>query len=206
MPTYFNLFPKVKYNDKSVVDITRKSSMIEDALNNSLLILPYTVVDGERPEDIAYAYYGTIEYYWVILMVNNINNYYEDWVMTSDAFNNYLMKKYEEQSGKKGYEVISWTQNEKILDNVLYYLDEDGIETSLDTIIINHVPRQFWDQRNTLEGQKFLIENFISNVEGFEPIRIYDYEYISNENKRKIKVINKNYIDRVIQDFKNSMR
>ena len=40
-----------------------------------------------------------------------------------------MIKKYEEESGKSGYDVIAWTQNETINDNILYYYTDTGVVT-----------------------------------------------------------------------------
>lgn len=206
MPNYFNYFPKVKYKNKAAIDISRKSQFVESALKNTTLLLPYTVREGERPEDIAFDYYGTIDYYWIILMANDIQNYYTDWVMDDQTLHKYIANKYAKISGETGAAVLSWTQNQKILENILYYLDEDGNETSVDTLIIDRVPAQYHNLRKTREGQRFIIENFMDNVEGYTPLRIYDYENINNENKRKISLINRIYVEDTIADFKRSMR
>lgn len=206
MVTYFNYFPKVKYGNKTAIDISRKSQFVDAALKNTTLLLPYTVNEGERPEDIAFAYYGTIDYYWIILMANNIQNYYTDWVMDDQTLHKYISNKYSEVSGERDAAVLSWTQNQKILENILYYLDADGNETSVDTLIIDRVPTEFHNLRNTREGQRFLIENFMENIEGYTPLRIYDYEVINNENKRKISLINRIYVEDTIADFKRTMR
>lgn len=204
MPKYFDYLPKTTYGGKKAVNITKRTAFIKEYLKDVTLMLPYTVGEGERPEDIANIYYGTIDYYWIIMMANNMNNYYEDWVMDMTTFENYMKAKYADQSGKVGYDIIAWTMNEKILDNVLYYIDSNGNTISLDTIIIDYVPKIYWNERNTIEGQKFLIENFLANLENLRPLRIYEYESINNENKRNIVLINKLYINKVIEDFKKS--
>ena len=54
----------------------------------------YDVADGERPEDIAFKYYGDPEYHWVILMTNNITDRYYQWPLTQPQFQEYLKDKY----------------------------------------------------------------------------------------------------------------
>lgn len=206
MPNYFKYFPSTVYKKYNITDISKKVNFVDEQLKNAVLMLPYTVKDGERAEDIAYYYYGTMDYFWIILMANNIQNYYEDWPMSSDNFDRYLISKYAKTSGKNGYDVISWTMNEKILDNVLYYYDGDGNVISVDTIVIESVPKQYWELRKTPEGQRFLIENFISTNIGVKPLRIYDYEFQNNENKRNIVIVNKDYVDEVITQFKKSIK
>ena len=54
----------------------------------------YDVADGERPEDIAFKYYGDPEYHWVILMTNNITDRYYEWPLTQPQFQEYITDKY----------------------------------------------------------------------------------------------------------------
>ena len=77
-----------------------------------------------RPEDIAYYYYGSTDYTWLIYLANNIVDPYHQWPLSQENFNKYLIEKYAAKSGKTGYEVIDWTQNETIDENILYYYKE----------------------------------------------------------------------------------
>lgn len=206
MVKYFDYFPQTIYNDKKVVDITKKVNFVESVKKNITLLKPYTVNEGEKPEDIAYFYYGTMDYYWLILLINDITSYYEDWVKDEDTFNKYLIKKYAEKSGdKKGYDVISWTMNETILDNVLYYVDGEGKIFSKDTIIIDNVPKYEYQHLNTPEGQKYLLETYLNSVVGFRPFRIYEYEYLNNEQKRNIVLVDERYVSKVLGEFQQKM-
>ena len=54
----------------------------------------YDVKDGEKPEDIAFKYYGDAEYHWVILMTNNITDRYYQWPLTQPQFQEHLEDKY----------------------------------------------------------------------------------------------------------------
>lgn len=118
---YFDQFPVIKYNNVSVKDLSRRVRFIELARSNPYVFLPYTVKDNEKPEDIAYYYYGSTDYTWLVYLANNIIDPYSDWPLTNDNFNNFLINKYAAQSGKTGYEVVDWTQDQTRTDNILYY-------------------------------------------------------------------------------------
>ena len=206
MPKYFDYFPQMIYNGKKVVDITRKAQIIDSVKKDITVLKPYTVNDGERPEDIAYYYYGTMDYFWIILMTNHITNYYEEWVMDAQIFEKYLIKKYAVQSGNKnGYDVIAWTMNQTIMDNILYFHDNEGNVVSTDTVIINHVPEYDWHYRKTTNGRKYLMSTYINNIPQLTPFRIYDYEYGQNEERRNIYLIDKDYVSKVVLDFENTI-
>ena len=121
MSNYFDKMPIINYNGYQVRDLTRRNKFLPVSMANPYLFLPYTITDEDRPEDIAYYYYGSTDYTWLVLLANNIIDPYHDWPLKEDDFYQYLIKKYENVSGKKGYEVVDWTQNENISDNIVYY-------------------------------------------------------------------------------------
>ena len=121
MSNYFDKMPIINYNGYQVRDLTRRNRFLPVSMANPYLFLPYTVADEDRPEDIAYYYYGSTDYTWLVLLANNIIDPYHDWPLKEEDFNKYLINKYAEASGKRGYEVVDWTQNENISDNIVYY-------------------------------------------------------------------------------------
>jgi hypothetical protein len=144
---YFSKFPLIKYQEIFVTDITRRTNFIEQNLSDPYVFLPYTVKDGEKPEDIALLYYGSVDYTWLVLLSNNINDPYSEWYITEDDFHRYLIDKYSTLSGKKDFEVIDWLKNETIKDNIVYYyLETDGTENLNDILDIDS------NEINSLKG------------------------------------------------------
>ena len=56
----------------------------------------------------------------------------------------------------------------------------------------------------TETGRRIIIRQIVPD--GFEPVRIYDYEKQQNENKREILLIDKVYRNQVVEEFKRSLR
>ena len=54
----------------------------------------YDVKDGEKPEDIAFKFYGDAGLHWVILMTNDITDRYYGWPMTQPQFQEFIEDKY----------------------------------------------------------------------------------------------------------------
>ena len=124
MTKYFQNFPTIEYNGRRVKDITRRNNFSRNISNNPYLYMPYTVKQGERPEDIAQHYYGSTDYIWLVYMANKIVDPYHQWPFDEYNFNQYLISKYTTQSGKIGEDVVDWTLDPEIDDNVLYYYRE----------------------------------------------------------------------------------
>jgi hypothetical protein len=191
MSTYFTLFPTIEYDHVNVRDITRRSDFVTSVLSNPYVFLPYTVKDGEKPEDIAHNYYGTVAATWIVLLANNIVDPYTQWPMDSETFTNYLIEKYQQQSGKTGYDVVAWTQDQTTIDNILYYytvtVDNQIIKVSPDTFPL------LYNEQGDITGRDVPID--------WLPERIYDYEFIANEQNRDILVIEKKYYEQIVAEF-----
>jgi len=157
MSDYFSKFPNIQYQNVLVKDITRKTKFVEKYLSDPKVFLPYTVQEGERPEDIAYYYYGSVDATWLVLLANNIVDPYFDWYMDEEQFNKYLIEKYREESGKEGFGVLDWTKNQTIEDNVsFFYRDVDFENPEMPSTFVVETISSFADEE--------LDENFDDTV------------------------------------------
>ena len=97
---YFSKFPLMAYdmagneNYKLLPNILRRVKLRTGLSSGMFLFDNYDVVDGERPEDIAFKLYGDPELHWVILMTNNITDRYYQWPLTQPQFQEHLKDKY----------------------------------------------------------------------------------------------------------------
>ena len=96
----FTLYPKIAYKVNEYdylrsIDITQ-SAKIKNILRDyrGISYNPYTVKDGERPDYIAYKFYGDSNLDWVILLSNEIYNIYEEWPRNNADLEQYLIEKY----------------------------------------------------------------------------------------------------------------
>ena len=81
-------------NYKLLPNILRRVKLRSGIQSGSFLFDNYDVPDGERPEDIAFKYYGDPELHWVILMTNNITDRYYQWPLTQPQFQEHIEDKY----------------------------------------------------------------------------------------------------------------
>jgi hypothetical protein len=135
MSTYFSKFPLIKYQEVFVTDITRRTNFIERNLSDPYVFLPYTVNEGEKPEDIALLYYGSVDYTWLVLLANGVNDPYSEWYMSQEEFNRYLIDKYKDMSGEQGSKVIDWLRDETNDNNIVYYYTETVENITTDDIL-----------------------------------------------------------------------
>lgn len=99
--SYFAAFPKVAYSVstgvqsfKFVPNMLAKATFLDDIFENSSFYYPYTIKDGETPEDIAYRLYGDSRKHWIVLLSNRIIDPQYDWVLDGRAFRKYIDIKY----------------------------------------------------------------------------------------------------------------
>ena len=92
-------------NYKLLPDILRRVKQRNVSASGQFIFDTYDVRNGEKPEDIAYKWFGDAQLHWVILMTNNVKNRYYDWPMNSVQFQAMLEDKYDNPDGIHHYEI-----------------------------------------------------------------------------------------------------
>ena len=98
--SYFNKFPLMIYdmknngNYKLLPDILRRVKQRSAIKSGQFIFDTYDVIDGEKPEDVAFKWFGDAELHWVILMTNDITDRYYQWPLSAPQFAEYLTDKY----------------------------------------------------------------------------------------------------------------
>ncbi len=134
---YFSRFPLMAYDIKGtqiyklVPDILRRVKLRSGIRSGMFLFDNYDVKDGEKPEDIAFKWFGDAQYHWVILMTNNITDRFYEWPMTQPQFAEYLTDKYGagNEDATHHYEITQSSGKTSSRDNshlVECNSDEDG--------------------------------------------------------------------------------
>ena len=108
---YFNNFPYIVYDVKGtgdfeiITNLLKRVTLRTKVRTNTLLYDTYDVKEGERPEDIAYKLYGSTEYHWIVLFVNNITDRYHQWPMSTPQFLDFINEKYADPNALHHYEI-----------------------------------------------------------------------------------------------------
>ena len=106
--SYFRHLPDLDYpsldnNRTSVYDyqvvknLFKRAVIRDDVFDELTAFTKYSVVGDERPDQVAYNFYGDSALDWVILTTNNIIHVRDEWPMGSQDFLTYLNEKYTEQ-------------------------------------------------------------------------------------------------------------
>lgn len=91
---YFKNFPLVQYGEHSVRNIMLKATLGKKLFDNFDSFYPYTVKEGERITEVAYNYYGSIDYVWIIVMSNDMIDPVYDWPLFNQDFERFIEEKY----------------------------------------------------------------------------------------------------------------
>jgi len=172
---YFTNFPKVAYDVRGtnipqlMTDITRRVAMTVNTKKNLQLLDYYDVRDGETPEYIADKYYGNVELHWLILITNDIVDYYSQWPLGVNAFEEFVYNKYENVDAIHHYEVY---QESGDTTKLIELPNESATSIPVDAIAITN----------------------------------YEYEEALNNDRRRIRLIKREYAPQIIKEFEAKIR
>ena len=127
----------------------------------------YDVIDGETPEIIAHKYYDNPELHWTILIANDIVDYYRDWPMTTQRFEEYVKDKYENPQDVHHYEISQTSGDTTKTINV--GLNNTDYESA--SAISNYIYEQrLQDEKRQIRliGQRFIkqfVDEFKSKID-----------------------------------------
>jgi hypothetical protein len=90
MKQYFANFPIVQYNGQQLRNIILSVRASVPLLTDTNSMLPYRVQDGDTPMIIAFDYYGSVDYHWLIWFANGMVDYYSQWYKSIAQFQSYI--------------------------------------------------------------------------------------------------------------------
>ncbi len=180
---YFKFFPKILYdvrgvtnqqNFDSITDITKRvllksnswkktENNVNELLEGTSGFVKHLIQDGDRPETLAYQFYGDSELHWIILYANGatlLNPYY-DWPMTQFDLKKFVEKKY----GASNINAINHYVDSN--DNIVEKQGEKITPTS---------------EGGALAGTSTIVTNFQHEEkinDAKRPIRILQSEYVN---------------------------
>ena len=183
MSYMFNNWPTVSYDVKKngkpleLTNITLRFKINELLRNKSTVMYQYDVKDGERPDIIAYKYYGDTTLDWVILLTNNIVDPQFEWPLDDRSFERYMRNKYGSlEAAKQTIHLY-----EKILREQQVYFDG--------TIIP--------EKRVVVDKETYDLTSPTSR----RAVDKYTYELELNQARSSIKILDKRYISGIVSSY-----
>ena len=190
MSNYFSYIPDVFVRTKSyrtgvndpyvlAKNIFRRIKIRDDLSDVILGFEKYTIQNNERPDQVAEKVYGNVNYDWVLLLVNNIINVYDEWPMTEQELYNYMVRKY----GKDEVESIHHWETQEIRSTRGDIQLRAGFEVTEDF--------QYMRPDGTM----------VPKAELIRPLSNYDYESGLNDYKRGIHVLKPQFLNAFVEEF-----
>jgi hypothetical protein len=198
MPAYFNQLPEIQYpsrtSDSKISDyvvlknIFKRGKIRDDIFSNLVFFTKYQVKGDDRPDNVAFEFYGDETLDWLVLISNNIINIQTEWPLGQQAFYNYLIEKYGSESG---------------FENVHHYETID-VKNSQGQIMVpkglivpsNYVAR-YYDP---------FLQQYVQRNDVVRTITNYVYEDNIQTEKRNIFVLKSEYLNVILDDLKEIMK
>jgi len=186
---YFDKFPVLNYFQqfgtesrfRIVTDIIRRVKIDAYGKDESTFFIKYDTQDGDTPEIISDRLYGTSDYFWVVLLVNEALNPYYDISLGYSALDSSIKRKY---FGKYFY--LTDINDDKQISGLTFNIndtiwhttgsaDSYGITQeyfSLRARVVDHDPtyaRILVDGGGSAEYQAFEVGDYIGIYKGDDP-------------------------------------
>lgn len=215
--SYFKNFDRIIYQypdnvQRIMTDLSVRPMIRKEILANSVNFEFYNVTEGEAPDHISNKFYGDPTFHWVIMLANNIINFYGDWPLDLQQFNEYIYQKYKTVLDSDGT-TITLTRNQTITYTQFAGSPDNDFTEFLDGTTVRMKPHHFVTSGTSkLEFSYDAIVNNTNlvdahgNSESYDtttPVSIYDYESNLNEAKRNIIIPKKIVVDRIVSEIRD---
>jgi hypothetical protein len=126
-----------------------KSAFIGELNLGDTAFYTYEVKDGERPTTVAFNYYNSIDYVWLVFLSNQITDPYFEWPLSSQELDAHVKKKYGslETAQQTIVEYKAYDYDITTIDTFNYY-QQNGFVTE------NLIPVYAYDKEVQLNEQK----------------------------------------------------
>tara|TARA_X000000368_G_scaffold8721_1_gene6840 strand:- start:219 stop:890 length:672 start_codon:yes stop_codon:yes gene_type:complete len=199
MSNYFNQIPDFEYVSRlpdakisdyiTVKNLFKRAFLREDIYQNLTFFTKYSIKGNDRPDNVAAEIYQDSTLDWLILLTNNIINIPNEWPLSQDDFNRYLLDKYDND-----YNTIY---------NGIHHYETIEVEDSNETIIVPaglEVSQDF-----TTTYYDYFIGGLTTANNITRPITNYEYEENLENKKREIYILKLEYLSVVLDDIDDLM-
>jgi hypothetical protein len=194
---YVNRLPNSKIGDYiQVKNFFKRGKIRPDIFKNLVFFEKYKIIGDDRPDNVAFEYYGDANLDWIVLISNNILNIQTEWPLTQTSFDNYLFEK---------YKVVGDSETDtynRIYNGIHHYETVKATNTS-GTILVQEGLQV--DENYSLTYYDEFVSGY-STIYPVVPITNYEYEEKIEENKRNIFLLKPKYLNIIIDDMDDIMK
>jgi len=186
---YVNRLPDSKISDYiEVKNFFKKGVLREDIFQDVTLFTKYQIQGNDRPDNVAYNFYGDSNLDWLVLVCNNIINVQTEWPMTQENFDTYLLRKYGDYTTI--YDSIHHYKTPEIKNSRGVTIVSEGLQVDPDFSI------SYFD---FFTNQQINLSNIAI------PVSNYEYEEEIENEKRNIFLLKEDYLSVVKDDLDEIM-
>ena len=202
MASYFRNVPNFEYVNRlpeshssseyiEVKNLFKRGKIRDDIFKDVTYFTKYTIKGDDRPDNVALDVYEDSTLDWIVLLSNNIVNIQNEWPLTQQSFETYLLDKYETY------------QN---INSPHHYETKEIKNTSGTTVLPKglNVPKNFSMEFFDLELGTYTNVGGVANPITTE-VTNYDYEVDLQDEKRVIYILKQNYLNIVLNDMDKIM-
>ena len=205
---YFKELPEISYisrlansnrnEDRILVkNLFKRAKLRTDILSSITTFDDYQIEEGERPDILAKKIYDNEELDWVILITNNITNIRDQWPLSHNDLNTYMLDKYGSQ---QNLAEVHHYETKEIKDSSNRLIMKGGLVVGEEFQFEYHTPVGVASTGNIYNVEPVPPENARGTVTN------YEYESRKNDEKRRIKILKREFIPVIVTDLRNIMR
>lgn len=97
MAVYTTLFGNITYSNLEIKNIFEQIKIDTNYLTDNKLVEYYRIKDGQTPDIVADIFYNDKTLYWLILLINDMRDYFYDWPMSDKELYDYIDRYAEDQ-------------------------------------------------------------------------------------------------------------
>ena len=178
--------PELLYNFSSkpldpdflfVKNIWRRAEILTEYKSQVTIFNEITVQDGERPEDVATAFYNNPFYNWTVLVANDIVDVYSQWPRSITQLQDFINQKYDNPQATKHHVT---TQVKDAKNNVIV---EAG------KVVASNYQISYYNGSTTVTATPVVS---VSNEQ---------FEFEENAKKSRIQIIKPNIIEDFVENY-----
>tara|TARA_R100001082_G_C4301906_1_gene132809 strand:- start:35 stop:706 length:672 start_codon:yes stop_codon:yes gene_type:complete len=200
MSDYFNKVPNFEYISRlpdakigdyvTVKNLFKRGALEDDILKNLAFHTKYKIKGDDRPDNVAFDFYGSSTLDWLVLTCNNIVNIQTEWPLLQNDFDRFMLDKY------GSYQEMNATHHYKTQE----------IKNSKDVIIVPEGLQCASDYTVTYFDYYTDQEVTVLSKDCTTEVTNYDYEAAIEDEKRNIFLLKPRYLSVIRNDMDASMQ
>tara|TARA_R100001460_G_C3517474_1_gene172192 strand:- start:182 stop:850 length:669 start_codon:yes stop_codon:yes gene_type:complete len=198
MSNYFKRLPDFNYVSRlpdarisdfiKVKNLFKKGKLREDIFQDVSVFTKYEIKGEDRPDNVAFDFYGDSKLDWLVLTCNNIINVQSEWPLKQIEYDRYLIDKYGDYDTL--FNGVHHYETQEIKDSNGIVMMKSGLRC--DSIFS-------FSYTDTVTDQLFTLSNISTTVTN------YQYEEKLEDEKRNIFLLKPRYLGIVLDDMEEMM-